>query len=71
MTNCFKEDVTEPVVPVPPYATTLRRTVIDFGARVVRTGGFTILKVTRATWTRLRFPRLWDLSRSPPRFTWA
>jgi hypothetical protein len=69
--ECFKEDVTEPVVPIPSYATTLRRTVIDFAAKVVRTGGRTILKVTQATWSQLQIPTLWGLSRSPPRFAWA
>jgi hypothetical protein len=69
--ECFKEDVTQPVVAVPSYATTLRRTVIDFAAKIVRTGGRTILKVTRATWDQLQIPTLWNLSRSPPRFAWA
>ena len=67
----FKEDVTEPVVPITSYATTLRRKVIDFAAKIVRTGGRTILKVTRATWNELQIPKLWELSRSPPRFAWA
>ena len=69
--ECFKEDVTEPVLPVPSYPTRLRRTVIDFAAKVVRTGGRTLLKVTRATWDQLHIPTLWELSRSPPRFSWA
>ncbi len=69
--EAFKEDVTEPVVPIPSYATTLRRKVIDFAAKVVRTGGRTILKVTQATWNELQIPRLWELSRSPPRFAWG
>jgi len=69
--ECFKEDVTEPVLPVPSYPTRLRRTVIDFAAKVVRTGGRTILKVTRATWDQLHIPTLWELSRSPPGFAWA
>ena len=67
----FKEDVTEPVVPITSYATTLRRKVIDFAAKIVRTGGRTILKVTRASWNELQIPKLWELSRSPPRFAWA
>ena len=69
--ECFKEDVTEPAVPITSYATTLRRTVIDFAAKIVRTGGRTILKVTRATWNQLQIPTLWELSRSPPPFAWA
>jgi len=67
----FKEDVTAPVVPITSYATRLRRKVIDFAAKIVRTGGRTILKVTRATWNELHIPTLWDRSRSPPRFAWA
>ena len=67
----FKEDVTEPVVPITSYATTLRRKVIDFAAKIVRTGGRTILKVTWATWKELHIPKLWELSRSPPRFAWT
>jgi hypothetical protein len=69
--ECFKEDVTEPVVPVISYATTLRRKVIDFAAKIVRTAGRTILKVTKATWDQLDIPRLWERSRCPPAFTWA
>jgi len=67
----FKEDVTEPVLPITSYATTLRRKAIDFAAKIVRTGGRIILKVTQATWNELQIPKLWALSRSPPRFTWA
>ena len=69
--ECFKEDVTTSVVALPSYPTTLRRKVIDFAAKVVRTGGRTILKVTQATWNQLHIPTLWELSRSPPRFAWA
>ena len=67
----FKEDVTTPVVPITSYATRLRRKVIDFAAKIIRTGGRTILKVTQATWDQLQIPTLWELSRSPPRFAWA
>jgi hypothetical protein len=69
--ECFKEDVTEPVVPVVSYATTLRRKVIDFAAKIVRTGGQTVLKVTKATWNQLDIARLWERSQCPPVFTWA
>ena len=42
-----------------------------FAAKIVRTGGRTILKVTPATWNELQIPKLWELSRAPPRFVWA
>jgi hypothetical protein len=59
------------VLPITSYATTLRRKAIDFAAKIVRTGGRTILKVTQATWNELQIPKLWELSRSPPLFVWA
>lgn len=69
--EAFKEDVTDPVVPVPSYPTRLRRTVIDIAAKIVRHAGQTILKVTRPVWTRLRIPELWERTADPPRFGWA
>jgi hypothetical protein len=67
----FKEDVCAEVVAIGAYATTLRRRVIDFAAKIVRHGGKVILKVTAATWNGLRFVQLWERSGAPPRFAWA
>ena len=64
----FKEDVCAGVVPVASYATRVRRTIIDCAAKLVRTGGKLILKVTRATWNALKWDVLWKRSLSPPRF---
>lgn len=64
----FKEDVCAGVVPVTAYATRVRRTVIDCAAKLVRTGGKLILKVTQATWKALKWDVLWKRSESPPRF---
>ncbi len=64
----FKEDVCSGVVPLTAYATRVRRTVIDFAAKLVRTGGKTILKVTAATWKALNMDTLWKRCISPPRF---
>lgn len=69
--ECFKEDVCATVVPLGAYATTLRRKVIDIAAKIVRTSGKTILKVTAATWNHLHIEELWRKSGRPPRFTWA
>jgi hypothetical protein len=66
----FKEDVAAPVVPVTAYATRVRRTLIDFAGKLVRTGGRVILKVTRATFQQLRLGELWARSANPPRFVW-
>lgn len=67
----FKEDVCAEVVPIGAYATIMRRTVIDFAAKIVRHGGKVILKVTAATWNALSFVELWESSGAPPRFAWA
>jgi hypothetical protein len=64
----FKEDVCSGVVPATAYATRVRRTVIDFAAKLARSGGETILKVTTATWKTLGLDTLWERCVSPPRF---
>jgi hypothetical protein len=69
--ECFKEDVCAGVVPVACYATTFRRKVIDIAAKIVRTSGKIILKVTQAVWEHLKIDKLWERSEIPPRFVWA
>jgi hypothetical protein len=69
--ECFKLDVAEAVVPVASYPTRLRRTIIDFAAKIVRSGGYTILKVTAATWRELRIDELWVRSGRAPAFAWT
>ncbi len=67
----FKEDVSAEVIPVVSYATTFRRKLIDIAAKIVKTSGEIILKVTLATWNALKLDVLWEKSGSPPRFLWA
>ena len=69
--ECFKLDVAQPVVPVASYPTRLRRKIIDFAAKIVRSGGYTILKVTEATWRELRLDELWLRSGKAPILTWT
>jgi hypothetical protein len=64
--EAFKEDVSSDVVPMTSYATTVRRQIIDVAAKVVRTSGQVILKLTQATYERLSFHELWDRANSPP-----
>ena len=66
----FKKDVGHPVVPVTAYATTVRRVLIDFAAKIVNHSGKIILKVTQATWEALHFRDLWIRSGTPPVFVW-
>jgi len=65
--ECFKEDVCTGVVPVTAYATTVRRTIIDW-AKLVRKGDDIILHVTAATLKALQFEVLRQGCGSPPRF---
>jgi len=67
----FKEDVCADVVPVASYATTFRRIVIDIAAKIVKTAGKIILKVTSATWNTLKMDVLWEKSGAPPKIIWA
>ncbi len=61
----FKEDVLEEVMPIGSYATTVRRKAVDFAAKVVKTGGEIILKVTKAVMDNLRFETLWQRCQDP------
>ncbi|MDI6756088.1 MAG: IS1380 family transposase, partial [Thermodesulfobacteriota bacterium] len=65
----FKEDVLEEVLPVASYATTVRRKAVDFAAKIVKTGGEIILKVTRAVMDNLRFDKLWKKCQNPTPIT--
>jgi Transposase DDE domain group 1 len=56
----FKQDVLEEVLPVESYATTVRRKVVDFAAKIIKTSRGVILKVTQAVMDNLRFDRLWE-----------
>jgi hypothetical protein len=66
----FKEDVLSGVLPLTGYAGTVRRKVLDAAAKIVRTGGKIMLKVSQAIWDNLNFPVLWDKSGHPPRISW-
>ena len=55
----FKEDNLQDILPLPSYATTLRRKLVDLAGKVVRTGHEVILKVTQAAMDRLQLQLLW------------
>ena len=48
------------------YPSTVRRQVLDTAGKIVRHAGEVVLKVTRATWQRLDFGRLWQRANAPP-----
>ena len=55
----FKEDTLKDILPITSYATTIRRKLVDFAAKVVRTGGELILKVPAVVMERLQMALLW------------
>ena len=55
----FKEDSLKDILPMTSYATTVRRQLIDFAAKIVRTGHEVILKVSQAVMDRLNLQTLW------------
>ncbi len=61
----FKEDVLEEVIPIGSYATTVRRRALDFAAKIVKTGGQIILKITKSTMEDINFLKLWDRCQRP------
>jgi hypothetical protein len=56
----FKQDVTQEVIPVTSYATTLRRNLVDIAAKIIRKSRGIVLKVSRHVMETLRFSKLWD-----------
>ncbi len=68
--EAFKQDVCGDVVEVCSYVTRMRRRVIDIAAKIIRTGGRTILKVTAATHRALDLKTMWDRAARPPTFAW-
>ncbi len=63
--------MSEPVVPVKSFPTTLRRTLVDVAAKVVSHAGKTVLKVTAIAMESLRFKELWERCLSAPKFVWT
>lgn len=66
--EAFKRDVVEGVVTIieeKSYATTFGRIIIDFAAKIVRTGREIILKVTNAIWKRINISELWRRFNNP------
>ncbi|MEJ2040996.1 MAG: IS1380 family transposase [Desulfosarcinaceae bacterium] len=66
----FKEDVLSDQASVTSYARMIRRKVIDIAAKIVKSGGRKILKVTEAVWKALNLPVLWKKSGTPPKISW-
>lgn len=67
----FKEDVTDPVIPVSATPTTLRRKLFDIAGHFIKTGGKIILNVTESTMNALNFKELWERCIKPPPIAWA
>ena len=63
--ECYKQDVSYDVVPVNSYATTFRRTMIDFGAKVVKESNRIKLLVTQAIGDMCKVAQLWNLCNNP------
>lgn len=64
----YKRDVLVPLnlVGKRSYATTIRRMVLDYAAKIVKTGRRLVMKVTPSTMNRLQLDRLWKMCQSPP-----
>src|SRR5258705_13963939 len=55
----FKEDNLKDILPITSYATTIRRRLVDFAAKVVHTGGELILKVPAVIMERFQLATRW------------
>ena len=66
----YKRDILPDKLGRHSYPTTLRRRFIDFAAKIVRTGGKTILKVTQATMDRTGLEDIWERCNRRRAFLW-
>ncbi|WP_459936970.1 IS1380 family transposase [Desulfonatronum parangueonense] len=67
----FKEDVSNPVVPISATPTTLRRKLVDIAGKIVRTAKQVKLKVNVAVMEALNFKELWERCAKAPRLLWT
>jgi len=65
----FKEDNLKDILPITSYATTIRRKLVDFAAKVVRTGGELILKVPAVIINGYNLPLSGHVARESRRFS--
>jgi hypothetical protein len=61
-----EEDNLKDILPMTSYATMIRRKLVDFAAKVVRTGHELILKVPTAVMARLNLATLWTRCQAAP-----
>jgi len=66
ITEAFRKDVAEDVIPQRCYPTRLRRGLIDFAAKIIRSGGKTIMKVTETVFEGIHISILWQRCNNPP-----
>lgn len=64
--ECFKQDVSETVLPVGAYASTIRRKLIDIAGKIVKHGKTVILKVPQACFKHLRLLELFNRCKYAP-----
>ncbi len=63
--EAYCQDVGSDIVPQRCYPKTYRRTLIDFAAKIIRTGGRIILKVTQTVWDQIHLIKLWERCNNP------
>ena len=63
--EAYCQDVGSEIVPRRCYPKTYRRILIDFAAKIIRTSGKTILKVTQTVWNQLKIQEIWERCNHP------
>jgi hypothetical protein len=69
--ECYKRDVTYDKFNIRGYASRFRRQLIDFGAKLVKTGGQKILKIPESIFKRINAAVLWERCKKPPRLSFG
>ncbi|WDN89080.1 hypothetical protein BuS5_02048 [Desulfosarcina sp. BuS5] len=61
----FKEDVTAEVIPIRSYATSVRRKIVDIGAKIVKKSHMITLKLSQSVMQAIKFDKLWANCQNP------
>ena len=64
--QAFKKDITQDIIPVNAYATTVRRLLLDIAGQFIRKSRQVTLKFSRSAWERLNIPELWNRLKTVP-----
>ncbi|MDC0584332.1 hypothetical protein OAO55_01240 [Bacteroidales bacterium] len=69
--EAYKRDVTADVIPITSYPNTFRRKLIDFAAKITKSGRNIFLNVSFSVHNTFNIKELWERCQSPPKIQYV